>query len=295
MPGPPAPLLHPPDQQRLETQPAPDDQGPGPGGPAELVGAHRDQVGVEAGQVEVDVAAGGGGVHVDRHPGRTAERPPPRPPAGPCPPRGWPTGSARAPAGARRGGPGPRPAPPGRSGPGRRRGGARRRPAARRRRAHSECSTAAQSTAAPGRARVAPQTAALAASVPPEVKTTWRGRTPSSAATCPRASSRTARTARPSSWTRPGSPAGPASARRTASTASGRARGGRGVVEVVAGHRGRGLRPTGRRPAQARAAQVSSPRAREESTTGVGPSGASPQRPDKSPLTIPRSTAHSTG
>ncbi len=72
-------------------------------------------------------------------------------------------------------------------------------------------------------------------------------------------------------------------------------RGGRGVVEVVAGHRGRGLRPTGRRPAQARAAQVSSPRAREESTTGVGPSGASPQRPDKSPLTIPRSTAHRTG
>ena len=33
-----------------------------------------------------------------------------------------------------------------------------------------------------GRARQAPQTAALIASVPPEVKTTWRGRTPSRAA-----------------------------------------------------------------------------------------------------------------
>ena len=38
----------------------------------------------------------------------------------------------------------------------------------------AECSTAAQSTGAPGAARVAPQTAALMASVAPEVKTTWR-------------------------------------------------------------------------------------------------------------------------
>ncbi len=47
----------------------------------------------------------------------------------------------------------------------------------------AECSTAAQSTGAPGQARQAPHTAALIASVAPDVKTTWRGTAPSSTAT----------------------------------------------------------------------------------------------------------------
>ena len=63
----------------------------------------------------------------------------------------------------------------------------------------AECSTSAQSTGAPGWARVAPQTAALIDSVAPEVKTTWRGATPSRSATCWRASSRRSRTTRASS------------------------------------------------------------------------------------------------
>ena len=39
-------------------------------------------------------------VHQQRHPGRPAHRRPPRPPAAPCPPRGWPTADrpARCPA-----------------------------------------------------------------------------------------------------------------------------------------------------------------------------------------------------
>ena len=48
--------------------------------------------------------------------------------------------------------------------------------------------------------------AALIDSVPPEVKTTSRGRAPKKAATWSRASSRATRAARPSAWTRPGSP-----------------------------------------------------------------------------------------
>ena len=47
---------------------------------------------------------------------------------------------------------------------------------------------------------------------------------------------------------------------------------------------------------QTTAAHASSPRAREDdSTTGTDPSTASPHRPASSPLTMPRSTAHSTG
>ena len=71
----------------------------------------------------------------------------------------------------------------------------------------AECSTAEQTTG-PGSARVAPHTAALMASVPPEVNTTWRGRTPNSSATWSRASSSAARTMRPSVWIRPGSAVG---------------------------------------------------------------------------------------
>ena len=162
---------------------------PAPGRAAELVGADRDQVGVEPGQVEVDVAAGRGGVHVDRHPG---------PPAsghhlghrldgahlvvGPLAVHeGRRVGPCRARASATPVGVDPAPAVDGEElGGGQPRGGV----------AHAECSTAAQSTTGPGPGPVAaPRPAALAASVPPEVKTTWRGRTPSSPATCPRASS----------------------------------------------------------------------------------------------------------
>ena len=92
----------------------------------------------------------------------------------------------------------------------------------------AECSTAEQATG-PGSARPTPHTAALMASVPPEVKTTWRGRTPNRAATCSRASSRAARTMRPSVCTRPGSAVIPDSAQASmAARASGRT----GVVEA---------------------------------------------------------------
>ena len=69
-----------------------------------------------------------------------------------------------------------------------------------------ECSTSAHTTVAPGWDRVALQVAVLTASVPPEVKTTWRGRTPNNAATASRLDSTRVRAARPSVWTRPGSP-----------------------------------------------------------------------------------------
>ena len=91
-----------------------------------------------------------------------------------------------------------------------------------------ECSTPAQRTAAPGRSHVAAHTAAWTASVAPEVKTTWSGRTPRSAETCSRAVSMASRTCRPSWCTLPGSPAGASSHSRIAAAASGR----RGDVEA---------------------------------------------------------------
>ena len=81
----------------------------------------------------------------------------------------------------------------------------------------------------PGSARVAPHTAALTASVPPEVNTTWRGRTYRSAATCSRASSSLARTMRPSVWTRPGSAVMPDA---TQAAMAARAAGRTGEVEA---------------------------------------------------------------
>ena len=92
----------------------------------------------------------------------------------------------------------------------------------------AECSTAEQATG-PGSARVAPHTAVLTASVPPEVNTTWRGRTGRKPATCSLASSSLARTIRPSVWTRPGSAVIPdASHSAMAARAAGRS----GVVEA---------------------------------------------------------------
>jgi hypothetical protein len=81
----------------------------------------------------------------------------------------------------------------------------------------------------PGSLRHTPHTAVLTASVPPEVNTTCRGRTPNSAATCSRASSKVARTIRPSVCTRPGSAVIPVSSH---SAMAARAWGRSGVVEA---------------------------------------------------------------
>ena len=59
-------------------------------------GRYRQQVGAQPVEVDRHVAGGGGRVDVHQHAQLTAPRPPPRPPAGRCPPRGWPTGRARA-------------------------------------------------------------------------------------------------------------------------------------------------------------------------------------------------------
>ena len=219
--GPPGPLLLAADQQWLDAQPPADDERADPGGAAQLVGAHRHQVGVEAGQVQFDVPAGSGGVDVHRHPGPAAEvhhlgdgLDRADLVIGPLAVHecrgilgvasqgeGHPFGLDPAVAVDRQ-----------QLHVGQPLGGV----------AHGGVLHPAQSTTAPGRARVAPHTAALTASVPPEVKTTWRGRTPSSPATCSRASSRVARTIRPSWCTRPGSAAGPSSQARRAAVTSGR-------------------------------------------------------------------------
>ena len=141
-----------------------------------------------------------------RRGGDTPRRPRAR--AGWCPPRGWPPGSARA-LRAIRPGPPPRarlPPRPGRCARDGRRRGARPHPHAPRPPGPRSARPPRARRDGPGRARVAPHVAALTASVPPDVKTTWRGRVPSSAATCSRAASTVARTMRPSVWTRPGSP-----------------------------------------------------------------------------------------
>ena len=92
----------------------------------------------------------------------------------------------------------------------------------------AECSTDEQTTGPPPPV-VAPQTAALTASVPPEVKTICRGRTPRKSASCSRAPSNAARAMRPSVWTRPGSAVTPRSSHAAiAALASGRS----GVVEA---------------------------------------------------------------
>src|SRR5580692_2671453 len=49
------------------------------------------------------------------------------------------------------------------------------------------------------------------------------------------------------------------------------------------------------RHGQTSATHASSPRARDDNTTGTAPSGFSPHKPAKRPLTMPRSTAQSTG
>ena len=113
---------------------------------------------------------------------------------------------------------------------GRRRGRAGRSPTDGDRRANAaeasrtaECSTAGTTTCPPARS-AAPHTAAAMASVAPLVNTTSRGRAPSRAATCSRASSTATRAAWPSVWIRAGigRPAAPASHATMASTASGR-------------------------------------------------------------------------
>ena len=171
-------------QEGLEPAPAPDDQRTGARDAAEFVRADADQVGVERAQVGRDVAAGRGGVDVDRDAGVPAQRDHLvdglEGPHLVVAPLAVDQGRARpgsAPAGARAGRrrrAGPH-RPPRASSVGASRADASRT---------AECSTAAQSTGAPGAARVAPQTAALMASVAPEVKTTWRPATPTSSATC---------------------------------------------------------------------------------------------------------------
>ena len=179
--GPPGPLLQPADEQGLDAPAPPDHQGPGARQAAQLVGADRDQVDVELVQAQVELAAGRGGVDVERHAGRPAQLG--HPATGWTVPTSWlahwqwtraggPVGVAGQGLGQRLGvdpahagrPPGARPGPTGR-------GVAHGRVLDR---------GAEHGRAGPG-PRGAPKTAALAASVPPEVKTTWRGRTPSSA------------------------------------------------------------------------------------------------------------------
>ena len=98
-------------------------------------------------------------------------------------------------------------------------------------------------------------------------------------------SSSASRTVRPSSCSRPGSAGGrPAQLRE---------RGRAPRAAAVWCWRGRGRREP--RGAQAEAVQASSPRAREDRITGSACCDAVPHSPASSPLTMPRSTAHSTG
>ncbi len=153
------------DEKGLEPAAAPDDQRAGAGHPAELVRTDADEVGVERGQVRRHVAARRRGVDMHRDAGRPAQR------------HHLAHGLERphlvvAPLAVhqRRARPGgvlqalPQrvdlEAVPMRP-PGAPRWGRARAEASR----TAECSTAAQSTGAPGAARVAPQTAALMASV----------------------------------------------------------------------------------------------------------------------------------
>ena len=69
---------------------------PDAGRAAELVGAHRHQVGAELVEVDGHVPGGLGGVDVDEHAGARGTARRPRRPAGGCRPRGCPTGSAPA-------------------------------------------------------------------------------------------------------------------------------------------------------------------------------------------------------
>ena len=221
-PGPPPSLLFAAHQERLEPAPTPDDQGARSGHATQLVGAHADQVCVERGQIGRHVAAGGSGVHVHRDAGLAAQ------------PDHLVDRLQRADLmvaplavhqrqGAVRDGDARR----------RRSASTSSRPVPSTRRSSTdatraeasltaECSTAAHRTGAPGAARVAPHTAALIDSVPPEVKTTCRGTTPNSPATCSRALSSASRTVRPSSCSRPGSPGGRVAHHVSAAIASGR-------------------------------------------------------------------------
>ena len=150
----------------------------------------------------------------------------------------------------------------GRRGPRPRRRG--RRSARRRRRARAR----------PGAARVAPQTAALIASVPPEVKTTWR-----------RDHAEQVGHLRPRRLERVADgaallvePAGVA--RRERGPASPARRGPRAAA--VSCWRGRGRREP--RGAQAEAVQASSPRARDERITGSAWCDAVPHSSGQQPL-----------
>ena len=222
-PAAPAALLRAADEQRFEPAAPPHDQRPGAGNAAELVRADAHQVGVEGAEVGRHVPAGGGGVDVDGHARVAAERdhlvdrlegahlvvgPLAVHEGGTRQPRRPESGAQRVdvdPAGAVD------------------RAASRPAPVGPRRRGRPSARPPRTSTGAPGAARQAPHTAALIASVAPEVKTTWRGAAPRRPATSARASSSASRTMRPSSCSRPGSPGGSAAQRLSAATASGRA------------------------------------------------------------------------
>ena len=72
--GPAASLLVPADQERFEPAAPAHHQRAGTRGPAELVRAQADEVGVQGAEVHRHVAARGGGVDVDRDPGLPAQR-----------------------------------------------------------------------------------------------------------------------------------------------------------------------------------------------------------------------------
>ena len=71
--GPAGPLLLPADQERLDPQSPAHDERPDAGRPAQLVGRHRHQVGVERTEVADHVPGGGHRVHVDGYTPVTAE------------------------------------------------------------------------------------------------------------------------------------------------------------------------------------------------------------------------------
>ena len=238
-----------------------DDQGAGPRHPAELVRTDADEIRLERGQVRRHVAARRRGVDVHRDAGRPAQRDHladrlQRPhlvvaPLAVHQRRAWPggvfAGGPRSASACSR----PSPRPPGSSS-----GGARRAEAAR----TVECSTAAQSTGDSRAAPVAPHTAALMASVAPEVKTTWRPATPNSSATCPRATSSASRT----TSTLLVHPVGIARRQRgppgQRSEGLGPRRCGAGVVEIGASHGWlRQRRCRRRRPAPARRGSPGAP------------------------------------
>ena len=253
---------------------------PDPRRAPQFVGAHRHEVGAELveGQWQVPGRRARVDVHAARRAGGTRRRPRRR--AGRCPPRGWRAGSARARRAALSRAPpsvkasldgGGVDAPEAVDGETHH----RRRHAPTRRGPRSAPPRRARS-GRPGRARVAPHVAALTASVPPEVNTTWRGRVPSSGGDL--------LAGRLHAWRgRCGLRCGPGPGHRSRARPPTRASRSWPPPLRGAAARSRRGRGSGGARAQTSAAQASSPRAREDSTTGIGASAALAAQPGQEP------------